>query len=57
MESIPGFLAPERWYDIKVLKSGKDAPTATTYRAHYDAIVKDFTALGMHSKANSHEDG
>ncbi|OWY91439.1 hypothetical protein PHMEG_00039979 [Phytophthora megakarya] len=25
-----------------------------TYRAHYDATIKAFTALGMHSKAKTH---
>ncbi|ETO58930.1 hypothetical protein F444_22691 [Phytophthora nicotianae P1976] len=54
METIPDFLMPEKWYDIKVLKSGKDAATAMTYRTHYDATVKAFTALGMHSKAKTH---
>ncbi|ETI30367.1 hypothetical protein F443_22506 [Phytophthora nicotianae P1569] len=54
METIPDFLMPEKWYDVKVLKSAKDAATAMTYRAHYDATVKAFTALGMHSKAKTH---
>ncbi|KAE8964038.1 hypothetical protein PR001_g29185 [Phytophthora rubi] len=53
-EAIPNFLEPEQWYDIKVLKSGKGMTTALTYRAHYDATVKAFTALGMHSKAKTH---
>jgi hypothetical protein len=53
-EVVPNFLAPEDWYDIRVLKSGKDAKSPLTYRAHYDATVKAFSALGMHSKAKTH---
>ncbi|OWZ08441.1 hypothetical protein PHMEG_00019017, partial [Phytophthora megakarya] len=54
MEDVPNFLVPENWYDIKVLKSGKGPTTSMTYRAHYDATIKAFTALGMHSKAKTH---
>ncbi|KAJ8539157.1 hypothetical protein ON010_g12713 [Phytophthora cinnamomi] len=54
MEEIPGFLNPAKWYNVKVLKSRKDSTKAMTYRSHYDATVKAFTALGMHSKAKTH---
>ncbi|POM71737.1 Hypothetical protein PHPALM_11653 [Phytophthora palmivora] len=54
MESIPDFLQPQKWYDVKVLRSGKDATTAMSYRAHYDATVKAFTSLKMYSKAKTH---
>ncbi|POM76832.1 Short-chain dehydrogenase [Phytophthora palmivora] len=54
MESIPDFLQPQKWYDVKVFRSGKDATTAMSYRAHYDATVKAFTFLNMYSKAKPH---
>ncbi|ETK91048.1 hypothetical protein F441_23107 [Phytophthora nicotianae CJ01A1] len=53
-EDIPNFLVPEEWYDIKVLKAGKNKTTPMTYRAHYDATIKAFSALGIKSKAKTH---
>lgn len=54
MELLPNFLAPEDWYDIKLLKSNKNPTKSMTYRSHYDATIKAFTALGMHTKAKTH---
>ncbi|KAJ8533431.1 hypothetical protein ON010_g13823 [Phytophthora cinnamomi] len=51
---IPDFLNTAKWYDIKVMKSRKDPTKAMTYCSHYDATMKAFAALGMHSKAKTH---
>ncbi|OWZ12684.1 hypothetical protein PHMEG_00014113 [Phytophthora megakarya] len=40
--------------NIKVLKGGKLTTKAMTCRAHYDATVKAFSALGLHSKGKTH---
>jgi len=40
-----------RYQSAEVLK---DSVTALSYRVHYDATVKAFSALGMHSKAKTH---
>ncbi|POM80479.1 Hypothetical protein PHPALM_1680 [Phytophthora palmivora] len=54
MESIPDFLQPQKWYDVKVLRSGKEpTTTAVSYRANYDATAKAFTSLNMYSKAKT----
>ncbi|KAJ8539100.1 hypothetical protein ON010_g12770 [Phytophthora cinnamomi] len=54
MEEIPDVLIPAKWYDMKVMNFHKDPTKAMTYRSHYDATVKAFAALGMHSKAKTH---
>ncbi|OWZ24841.1 hypothetical protein PHMEG_00022 [Phytophthora megakarya] len=48
------FLEPALWYNIKVLKGGKLTTKMMTYRAHYDATVKAFSALGLRSEAQTH---
>ena len=53
-EPIPDFSDPPQWYDIKLLKGGKDQTSPISYKAHYDATMKAFKALGMQSKAKTH---
>ena len=39
-EEVPDFLDPRAWYDINLLKGGKDRTHGITYRAHYNATIK-----------------
>lgn len=54
-EPFPNFTISKNWYNIKLLKvNSENLATSLSYRAHYDAIVKVFKALGIIAKAKTH---
>ena len=54
-EPFPSFRDSPDWYDIKLLKANPDnLVTSLSYRAHYDAVVKAFKAVGINAKAKTH---
>jgi hypothetical protein len=53
-EEFPNFTSSERWYPIKVLKSGADGTKPMSYKTHNEAILAALKHIGVRSKAKNH---
>jgi hypothetical protein len=53
-EPFPTFENSRSWYDIKLLKSGRDRTKPISYTTHLQAISSAFEAVGLQSRAKTH---
>lgn len=51
---MPTFNESRDWYDIKLLKTGKDRTKAMTYKTHLRGISNGFESVGLESRAKTH---
>jgi hypothetical protein len=53
-EPFPDFTSSERWYPLKLFKTGKDATVEMSYKVHRDAMADALKCVGINSKAKNH---
>ncbi|ETP36757.1 hypothetical protein F442_15373 [Phytophthora nicotianae P10297] len=53
-EKFPDFTSSSCWYDLKLLKTGKDPTKPMSYKVHHDAISSALKYAGIRSKAKTH---
>lgn len=56
-EAFPDFTTSERWFPIKLLKTGKDPTKEMSYKVHRAAVTAALESVGIHRpKPTSVED-
>ncbi|ETI55557.1 hypothetical protein F443_01771 [Phytophthora nicotianae P1569] len=53
-EAFPDFTSSDRWYPLKLLKTGKDPKKTMSYKVHREAITAALNHVGIRSKAKTH---